>query len=341
MTIAVLVCILIYSVVMEPIYTCDKTHALAHISCCCMHLCMSIDSAKAPLDWALLRSFVAVMRHGTLSTAAIAIGQTQPTIGRHIRSLEEAIGEPLFLRRSNSLTPTDRALVLFERASVMEEAAFAVERDVAGGRDRGAIEGTVRLSVPEVFGNHLLPPVLARFHQVLPGVAVELIATNSTNDLLRREADIAVRLYRPRQPDLVMAIVGKVHVGLYATPDYLQRFGKIESLHEFSKHRLIGEDQGDRLIKAMVDFGLAVKRSDFVFRSDSILAQIAATEAGLGLGAGMTLAFDKAKVVRVLPDAINIPFDVHVVAHADLHRSRLMRALFDHLVAELKGALRP
>ena len=297
------------------------------------------ETDKTALDWALLRSFVAVMRHGTLSAAAAAIGQTQPTIGRHIRSLEAAIGEALFARRSNALTPTDRALALFERASVMEEAAFAVERDVAGGRDTGAIAGTVRLSVPEVFGSHLLPPVLARFQAQFPGVSVELIATNSSNDLLRREADIAVRLYRPRQPDLIMAVVGEVYVGLYATPDYLQRFGTIETMQDFSKHRLIGEDQGDRLLKAMVDFGLAVKRSDFVFRSDSILAQIAATEAGMGLGAGMTMAFDQAKVVRVLPDAINIPFDVHIVAHADLHRNRLMRALFDHLVKELKAAL--
>ena len=302
---------------------------------------MNNDLNRTPLDWALLRSFVAVMRHGTLSAAAVAIGQTQPTIGRHIRNLEEVICEPLFVRRSNSLTPTDRALALFERASIMEEAAFAVEREIAGGRGGTPenISGTVRLSVPEVLGSHLLPPILAGFQKAFPAVAVELIATNSSNDLQRREADIAVRLYRPRQPDLIMSTVGKIFVGLYATPDYLKRFGDIETIQDFPRHRLIGEDQSDRLLKAMVDFGLPVKRSDFVFRSDSILAQIAATEAGLGLGAGMTMAFDQAKVVRVLPEAINIPFDVHVVAHADLHRSRLMRALFDHLVLELRAEL--
>ncbi len=307
---------------------------------------MMIERNRTTLDWALLRSFVAVMRHGTLSAAAASIGQTQPTLGRHIRTLEQVIGEALFLRRGNALTPTDRALALFERAAAMEEAAFAVERDVAGARQETSetVTGTVRLSVPEVFGNHLLPPILAQFQTVFPGVAIELIATNSSNDLLRREADIAVRLYRPRQPDLIMAIAGKVYIGLYASPDYLARFGSIDSLQDFKSqdfkiHRLIGEDEGDRLLKAMLEFGLPVKRSDFVFRSDSILAQIAATEAGMGLGAGMTLAFDSAKVVRVLPDDINIPFDVHVVAHADLHRSRLMRALFDHLVTALKHTL--
>jgi DNA-binding transcriptional LysR family regulator len=306
-----------------------------------MHNCMkhAEPAQTSTLDWALLRSFVAVMRHGTLSAAATAIGQTQPTIGRHIRALEQVIGEPLFLRRGNLLTPGDRALALYERASAMETAAFAVERDLAGRSGAGPISGTVRISVPEVFGTHILPPVLARFQKAFPEVAVELIATNSSNDLFRREADLAVRLYRPRQPDLIMAIVGQVHVGLFATPDYLRRHGPVETMQDFQVHRLIGEDQGDRLMKAMVAFGLPVKRGDFVFRSDSILAQIAATEAGMGLGAGITLAFDPGKVVRVLADAVNIPFDVHIVAHIDLQRSRVMRALFDHLTHELRALL--
>jgi DNA-binding transcriptional LysR family regulator len=306
-----------------------------------MHLCMNTETPRANIDWALMRSFVSVMRHATLSAAAKALGQTQPTIGRHIREFETILGEPLFVRRGKTLTPNDRALALFERASVMEEAAFAVEREIAGAKRSEAdqLSGTVRLSVPEVFGSVLVPEILAKFQKQFPLVAVELIATNSSDDLLRREADIAIRLYRPNQPDLIMAKTGVVHVGLFATADYIARSGAIEALEDFSKHRLIGEDQGDRLLKAMKEFGLPVRRSDFVFRSDSILAQIAATEAGLGLGAGMTIAFDMTKVVRVLPHAINIAFDVHVVAHSDLHRSRLMRALFDHLVTALKAAL--
>jgi DNA-binding transcriptional LysR family regulator len=302
-----------------------------------MQKCMKTETNHGGLDWSLLRSFAAVMRLGTLSAAAQAIGQTQPTVGRHIRTLEAEIGEPLFERRGSLLTPTARAAALYERASAMEEAAFAVARDIAGGRE--TLTGTVRLSVPEVFGSHAIPAMLARFQQQWPDVAVELVANNAADDLLRREADIAVRLFRPRQPDLVMAMAGKVHVGLFASHDYIRRNGRPEVIGDFFRHRLIGEDQGDRILKAMRDFGMPITRESFHYRTDSILAQIAAVEAGVGLGAGLTLAFDMSKVERVLAAAINIPFDVHVVAHGDLHRNRRMRALFDHLVAELRSGL--
>jgi DNA-binding transcriptional LysR family regulator len=161
-----------------------------------MHYCMNETPSNAPdnLDWTLLRSFIAVMRLGSLSAAAQAIGQTQPTVGRHIRALEEVTREALFTRQGNRLTPTDRALALYERAAPMEEAAYAVSRAVAGGTDD--IEGTVRLSVPEVFGVHVIPEILASLSEDWPRLAVELSATNRTDDLSRREADIAVRLFR-------------------------------------------------------------------------------------------------------------------------------------------------
>jgi DNA-binding transcriptional LysR family regulator len=281
------------------------------------------------------------MRLGTLSAAAETLCQTQPTIGRHIRDLETAVGEPLFTRRGSLITPTPRAAALYERAAAMEMAAYAVERDIAGSNGAAmAIEqGTVRLSVPEVLGSHVIPGIIADFQALHPGIAIELAATNATDDLMRREADIAVRLYRPRQPDLVMTKAGAVHVGLYATPDYLASHPPIESLADFARHRMIGEDQGDRLIKAMLAFGLPVTRDSFIYRADSILAQIAATEAGVGLGAGLTMAFDKAKVVRVLAEQVNITFDVYVVAHNDLYRSRRMRLMHDALVDGLRSRL--
>jgi DNA-binding transcriptional LysR family regulator len=309
-----------------------------------MHFCMlkptqpsDIASAQR-LDWALLQSFAAVMRKGSLSAAAGATGQTQPTLSRHIRLLEEALGERLFDRRANALLPTERASALFERAVQMENAALAIERLAAGAQEE--IAGTVRVAVPELFGMHLLPKLLASFQVAHPQVAIELVPSNSTNDLLRREADIAVRLFRSRQPDLIVTKVGMVTVGLFAHPTYLARHPEPITLESFHEHRWIGDDEGDRILRGMADMGLPIKRSDFAFRTDSILAQVAAIEAGIGIGAGLTLAFENSKAQRVLQQDVNIGFEVFVVTHADIHRSRRIRSLYDWLVRGLRDALK-
>ncbi len=117
-----------------------------------------VPAALNALDWSLLRSFAAVMRHGTLSAAAAETGQSQPTLGRHVRELEAVVGEPLFERRGNLIIPTERASALYGRVSAMEEAAQGVSRLLAGTDQRE--RGTVRLSVPEALGVHVAPPVL-------------------------------------------------------------------------------------------------------------------------------------------------------------------------------------
>jgi DNA-binding transcriptional LysR family regulator len=288
-------------------------------------------------DWSLLRSFASVMRLGTLSAAAHALGQSQPTIGRHIRELETVTGEPLFARRGNLLTPTPRAAELFERVAPMEDAGFAVARLIAGTRDAEA--GTVRISVPEVFGVHIVPGLIAAFLAAHPGMAVEVSATNSTDDLSRREADIAVRLFRPGQPDLIMRKAGGMEVGVYASQGYLARHGEPSSAMDFVRHRLVGDDQSGRLLKAMQDYGMPVTRDSFVYRTDSILGQIAAVEAGVGIGAFISASVHGRPLIRLLADTVAIRFDVHVVAHGDLHRSRRMRLMFDHLAEGLQREL--
>jgi DNA-binding transcriptional LysR family regulator len=304
-----------------------------------MHECMMTgrNTETLALDWTLMRSFAAVMRGGTLSAAAAATGQTQPTVGRHIRALEELLGEPLFERRGSSITPAARASALYEHAVRMEEAAFAIERMVAGADD--AVSGTVRVSVPEVFGSFVMPQILARFQSVHPGVSLEVAATNQTDDLMRREADIAVRFFRPAQPDLVMLKAGEVRVGLYASPGYLAHMGEPQGIIDFGRHRFIGDDTGDRILKGMRDMGLQAARSDFVYRSDSIIAQIAAIHAGAGIGSALTLVFEGTPARRVLARDVDIAYGVHVVAHADVHRSRRIRLAFDFIAAGLRSAL--
>ncbi|MCU0832421.1 MAG: LysR family transcriptional regulator [Rhizobiaceae bacterium] len=293
-------------------------------------------SPSSPLDWALLRSFVAVMRTGTLSAAAKVCGLTQPTIGRHVKELEALCGEMLFSRRGNLIAPTPQAYALMEHAAQMEMAALAFSRQIAGAQD--AVNGTVRVSVPELLGSFIVPGIMADVQDSHPGLAIELAATNDAQDLTRREADVAVRFFRPSQPDLVMTRAGRLNVGLFASRRYLARQGRPLTLADFAQHRLIGDDSGDRIMRGMRALGLDPRRDDFSFRSDSILAQVAAVKAGLGIGSGLTLAFEGADVERLLADQIDLPFDVHVVAHADLHRSRKVRVVYDALVGGLRAA---
>ncbi len=176
----------------------------------------------------MLRSIAAVMRHGTLSAAATETGQSQPTLGRHVRDLEAVVGERLFERRGNQIIPTERASALYGRVAAMEEAAQGVSRLLAGTDMRE--RGTVRLSVPEALGVHIVPPILADFQRAHPQIDIELAPTNSADDLMRRQADIAVRFFRPTQPDLVMTRVGIVEAGVFASPAYIARFGEPASL---------------------------------------------------------------------------------------------------------------
>jgi DNA-binding transcriptional LysR family regulator len=305
-----------------------------------MHFCMTVvlHDSRSGLDWGLLQSFVAVMRAGSFSAAAEATGLTQPTIGRHIRALEAHVGETLFERRGNIITPSARAAALFEHAEAMETGVLAIERQLAGAQD--TVEGTVRISVPELLGSHVVPDIIAALHLEHPGIAIELVATNETQDLSRREADIAVRFFRPTQPDLVMVRVGELRVGLFASPAYIDRFGAPRSAAEFQRHRLIGEDTGERILRAMHAMGLEARRSDFVFRTDSLVTQLAAVKAGVGIGSGLVLAFAGSGMVRLLPELIDLPFEAFVVAHGDLHRSRRVRIVHDALVSGLRAAFR-
>ena len=169
------------------------------------------------ISWDLYRSFLGVLREGSLSGAARALGITQPTAGRHIAALEEVLGTALFTRSQAGLMPTEVAAGLRAYAEAMESTAAALERAATGhGED---VRGVVRISASEVIGVEVLPPILARLRERNPELKVELVVTNQVQDLLRREADIAVRMMRPRQEQLVARRVGQITLGLHAHND--------------------------------------------------------------------------------------------------------------------------
>ena len=287
---------------------------------------------RAP-DWDLYQSLHAVVRAGSLSAAARTLGLSQPTVGRHIEQLEQALGLPLFTRSPQGLRPTELALALAPSLEAMASAAQAALREASGDAD--TVGGVIRLTASEVIGAEVLPALLADFHELHSDVVIELGLSNRAENLLHREADIAVRMMRPTQSGLRARRVGSIGGGLYAHRRYLQRHGEPRTLND-PGHAAIGFDRDDASVRAIAGAPPALTRELFAFRSDSDLGQLAAVRAGFGIGGCQHgVARRDPNLVHVLGDVFNFELECWVVMHEDLKASRRMRLMFDHLVAGL------
>lgn len=284
-------------------------------------------------DWDLYRTFLAVLEAGSLSGAARELGIAQPTVGRHIEALEQALrGVALFTRSPGGLVPTDAALALKPHAETMAIAAEALIR-TASGEAEGET-GTVRITASEVAGVEILPPILTAFRLAHPRIDIELSLSNRPQDLLRREADIAVRMMRPTQDALLARRIGEVRVGIFAHRAYIDRHGAPEMITD-PGHTAIGYDRDSLMSAAIAAINAPVGRDFFNLRSDSDLAQLAFLRAGFGIsGCQMGIARRDPNLVRVLPQ-VSFGLEVWVVMHEDLKSSRRMKAMFDHLVEHL------
>ena len=287
-----------------------------------------------PLDWESQRAFLAVLREGSLSAAARAMGVAQPTVRRRLDALERSIGVALFTRSPTGLTPTDAARDLGAHAETMAAAADAFAR--AASADTGAVSGTVRITASDVVGAEVLPSVLTGLQHKHPGLAFELSLTNRNEDLLRHEADIAIRMAQPTQAALVATRVGTVELGFFAHVDYLKKHGTPKSLDDLARFALIGPDRETGVLRWFRDLGVDLKRSMFSCRTDNQIAQLGAIRAGLGIGVCQkALAERDPKLVPVLPRAFSHGLDTWVSMHEDLRRMRRVRATFEHLVTAL------
>lgn len=286
------------------------------------------------IGWELYRSFLGVLREGSLSGAARALGLTQPTVGRHVAALEAALRVPLFTRSSSGLMPTDVALALRAHAEAMESTADALARAATSfGED---VRGVVRISASDVVGVEVLPPIVARLRQRHPALTVELALTNRVQDLLRREADIAVRMMRPGQTQLIARHIGGIELGLHAHRDYLARCGTPRDAGELVRHALIGHDRPTAFIRQIAKSFPGFDRGAFALRTDSDLAQLALIRCGAGIGACQAaLAKRDPALVRVLPKAFAGRLDMWVTMHEDLRGSPRCRAAFDALAEGL------
>ncbi len=291
---------------------------------------------KREPDWEWYRAFLHVLETGSLSAAGRAMGLTQPTVGRHIDSLEAALGLKLFTRSFEGFAPTDAAHELKPYAAGIAATAAAMRR-VASGHGAG-VRGTVRLSASEVIGVEVLPPILAALHNEHPELEIELVLSNQADDLLRREADIAVRMFRPEQAALVATRVGGIELGLHAHESYLASRGVPKSLADLSRFALIGFDQENAFIRRLQARFKAFSRDALAFRANSDLAQLGAIGAGFGIGVCQSaLAARDPRLVRVLSNQFSMTMDTWVAMHEDLRESARCAVTFAALAAGLRA----
>ncbi|TWF54530.1 LysR family transcriptional regulator [Neorhizobium alkalisoli] len=297
-------------------------------------------------NWDYYRSFLAVLRTGTLSAAARELGLTQPTLGRHIDALESELGCQLFTRSQQGLLPTEQATALKPYAETLETTTAAMRRIVTA--EHGKIRGTVRIGASDVIGVEVLPPIIATLQDEHPGLEIELSLSDALEDLLSREVDIAVRMTRPSQDALVARHIGEIPIGLFAHRCYLDRHGMPKNIDELQGHRLIGFDRHTAFIRAAAERIRTVAPSfpdvetiAWSYRTDSNLAQLAAIRGGVGIGLCQAgIARRDPDLVAILPDDLSLPLDTWVAMHENLRSAPRWRVTFDALVRGLLNYLR-
>lgn len=289
-------------------------------------------------DWSLWRSFAAVIDNGSLSAAARQLGLTQPTLGRHVEELERTLSVTLFERSLQGLKPTETALRLFEPVSGARTAL--AEATLRAEGTHVALSGAVRITSSNVTSHYVLPPMLRNLREEFPGIAIELVPSDSAENLLLREADIAVRMFRPTQLDLITRKLGEIPIVACAHEDYLARRGTPSDPNELREHDLLGFDRSDLIITAARQMGFELVRNNFQVRTDSQTAMWELARAGVGI------AFAQAGLVRETPGMIHIlpgltppPLEVWLTTHRELFTSRRIRAIYDRLSEELSRYL--
>jgi DNA-binding transcriptional LysR family regulator len=241
-----------------------------------------MDNALTTTDWSLIQSFLAVAEAGSLSGAARTLGRSQPTLGRHIRDLEDGLGAMLFERHARGLRLSDTGADLLPHARRMFEAMNALALGAAGQSQQ--LEGTVRITASVFASHYLLPPILANIRAAEPAIQIELAPSDASENLLFREADIAVRMYRPTQVDVVARHVTTLGLGAFAARSYLDRVGRPTSPEELLKCDLVGYDSNDLILRTMRERGLPVTRDSFAVRCDNQATYWELVRAGCGIG---------------------------------------------------------
>ncbi|MEL6185328.1 MAG: LysR family transcriptional regulator [Myxococcota bacterium] len=286
-------------------------------------------------DWNHARTFLAVADEGSLSGAARALGQTQPTVSRQIAALESSLRVSLFERTGRSVHMTPAAVELIEHVRVMADAANMVALAASG--QSTSIDGQVRVTASTMMSAYVLPTVLSALREQAPSLEIDVVADDSVRDLMRREADVAVRHARPEQPNLIMTRVLDQRMRFYASRAYLSTHGE-PTVTDLTGHQIISFVDVDRMLGYLHPLGLSVTPDNIRLGSSSPLVAWEMARQGLG----MIIAPER--VAAQSPDAVPVLRELEVfsvptwiVAHRELRTSRRIRLVFDRLVDALSN----
>ena len=295
-----------------------------------------MDFERGAFDWMQVRAFLATAEEGSYSAAARRTGSTQPTIGRQVAALEKELDVVLFERVGRGLELTPTGLELLEYARTMGQAALQMGR-VATGRSL-SLEGRVCISSGEAHAAYLLAPALKEVRRLHPKIQLEVIASNDVSDLARREADIALRNFRPEQPELISKKIRTDEGYLYASRSYVKSLGGCKSLKKLSSAEFIAFGDPEINMKYLNSQGLTLVPESFSYLSESQSVQWALVKAGAGVGIMSAVVGDaEESVMRLLPEKIVFPFDTWLTTHREVRTSRRVRAVFDLLSEMLQN----
>ena len=286
------------------------------------------------LDWNQLKAFLETAETGSLSAAARKLGLTQPTLSRQVAAIEQRMGVTLFERVGKRMALTPTGLDLLEHARAMGAAADAL-RLAATGRSE-ALGGVVSVSASDAVAAYLLPPLMQQLREQEPGIAIELISSNALSDLLRREADIAVRHVKPEQPELIARLIRETEANFYASEDWVKAHGHPRTAEDATHLPFVGADRSGQFLAYLRQHGLPLSEANFSCYADHSVAHWALVRQGMGIGAMMEeIARQTPGIVRVLDEVPPVKFPIWLVTHRELRTSRRIRVVFEKLALGL------
>jgi DNA-binding transcriptional LysR family regulator len=293
-----------------------------------------MDRRAIKFDWNRARAFLVTAEEGSLSAAARALDMTQPTLGRQVSALEAELGISLFERTNSGLVLTKSGADLLAQVKAMGDAATNLSRLASGHAE--TVEGSVCISATQMIAAFILPPIIEKLRHLWPKIEIEIIASSDTSDLSRREADIAIRNYRPTQQELIAKRVQNTFGHLYASKRYIQNLAHRTSPQDLNNAVFLGTDRSNSVISYLNKFGFDLNSSNFPVIVANHLVQWQMVKQGIGIGFMATDIGDAEPLVeRVLPTFPAFKKETWLVAHRELKTSRRLRVVFDCLATEL------